>query len=238
MAWLYDPFIWTALAQIIAIDLLLGGDNAVVIAMACRRLPKALQTKAIYGGMLGAIVLRIVMLFFAVYLLELPFLKLIGAALLLWIGVKLAVNQDDGEEELDGGTRLWTAIKTVIVADVVMSLDNVLAVAAAGNGNVYLVAVGVLVSIPIIVLGSRFVLAVMDRFSWLVLAGGGLIGWIAGGMAISDHSLQPYLPAIDWLHWAVSAASAVIVVLVGLWMGHRNRQQSRTQSAEGDIERT
>lgn len=124
MAWLQDPFIWTALAQIVLIDLLLGGDNAVVIAMACRRLPRELQTKAIYGGMLGAILLRIVMLFFAVHLLTLPFLKLIGAALLLWIGIKLAANQEEGEEQIDGGTRLWTAIRTVIVADVVMSLDT------------------------------------------------------------------------------------------------------------------
>jgi YjbE family integral membrane protein len=229
MAWLYDPFIWTALAQIIVIDLLLGGDNAVVIAMACRRLPRELQTKAIYGGMLGAVALRVVMLFFAVHLLALPFLKLIGAALLLWIGIKLAANQDDGEEEIDGGTRLWSAIKTVIVADVVMSLDNVLAVAAAGNGNVYLVAAGVLVSIPIIVLGSRFVLTVMDRFSWLVLAGGGLIGWIAGGMAVGDHALHPLLSQANWVHWVASAVGAAVVVLIGRWMGRRRQRQAVTE---------
>lgn len=226
MSWLYDPFIWTALAQIIAIDLLLGGDNAVVIAMACRRLPKALQTRAIYGGMLGAIVLRVVMLFFAVHLLGLPFLKLIGAVLLLWIGIKLVANQDEDEGEIDGGTRLWTAIKTVIVADVVMSLDNVLAVAAAGNGNVYLVAAGVLISIPIIVLGSRFVLSAMERLPWLVAAGGALIGWIAGGMAVSDSALQPWLPQIHWLHWAASGGTAVVVLLAGWWLGQRRQQQT------------
>lgn len=235
MSWLYDPFIWTALAQIVAIDLLLGGDNAVVIAMACRRLPRELQTKAIYGGMLGAIVLRVVMLFFAVHLLALPLLKLIGAVLLLWIGIKLAANQDEGDEQIDGGTRLWTAIKTVIVADVVMSLDNVLAVAAAGDGHLYLVAFGVLISIPIIVLGSRFVLAVMERFSWLVVVGGGLIGWIAGGMAASDPALQPYLPGVEWLHWAVSAAAAVIVVLVGRWLGHRSQRRELAQEAGPEV---
>jgi len=225
MNWLYDPLVWTALAQIVAIDLLLGGDNAVVIAMACRRLPRTLQNKAIYGGMLGAIVLRVVMLVFAVHLLALPYLKLIGAVLLLWIGFKLAANQDDADEEIDGGTRLWTAIKTVIVADVVMSLDNVLAVAAAGDGSTYLVAAGVLISIPIIVLGSRFVLAVMERFSWLVLAGGALIGWIAGGMALTDPAVQAWLPAVGWLHWAVSAAAAAIVLLAGLWWGRRSQRQ-------------
>lgn len=226
MNWLSDPVIWASLAQIIAIDLLLGGDNAVVIAMACQRLPRELRNKAIYGGMLGAIVLRVVLLFFALHLLALPFLKLVGAALLLWIGIKLVANQDEGDEQIDGGTRLWTAIRTVIVADVVMSLDNVLAVAAAGNGNLYLVAAGVLISIPVIVMGSRFVLAVMERVSWLVLAGGGLIGWIAGGMAVSDLSVQPYLPTVAWLHWAASAVAAVIVLLVGRWLGLRSGKQA------------
>lgn len=225
MNWLYDPVIWASLAQIIAIDLLLGGDNAVVIAMACQRLPRELRSKAIYGGMLGAIVLRIVLLFFAVHLLALPFLKLVGAVLLLWIGIKLVASQDEGDEVIDGGTRLWTAIKTVIVADVVMSLDNVLAVAAAGDGNVYLVAAGVLISIPIIIMGSRFVLAVMERVSGLMLLGGGLIGWIAGGMAVSDPSIAPYLPAIEWLHWAASGAAAVIVAVTGLWLGRRTKNQ-------------
>ncbi|WAH56940.1 TerC family protein [Pseudomonas silvicola] len=221
MDWLTDPFFWTALAQIIAIDLLLGGDNAVVIAMACRRLPKALQTKAIYGGMAGAIAVRVVMLFFALQLLAVPYLKLVGAVLLVWIGIKLAANREDDADDIDGGTRLWTAIKTIIVADVVMSLDNVLAVAGAGNGNLYLVAAGVLISIPIIVLGSRFVLAVMERFPVVVQAGAALIGWIAGAMASEDLALFPPLAPLPWLHWVVSVAGAVLVVLVGRWLGSR-----------------
>ena len=227
MSWLYDPLLWAALAQIIAIDLLLGGDNAVVIAMACRRLPRALRNKAIYGGMLGAIVLRVVLLFFAVHLLALPFLKLIGAVLLLWIGIKLVANRDEDEGEIDGGTHLWTAIKTVIVADVVMSLDNVLAVAAAGDGNVYLVAAGVVISIPIIVLGSRFVLAAMDRLPWLVPAGGALIGWIAGGMAVADLALQPFVPQVVWIHWVASSTAAVAVLLLGMWLGRRQVSASK-----------
>ncbi|QKZ04255.1 TerC family protein [Pseudomonas eucalypticola] len=221
LEWLSNPFFWTALAQIIAIDLLLGGDNAVVIAMACRRLPKTLQTKAIYGGMAGAVAVRVVMLFFALQLLAVPYLKLVGAVLLLWVGIKLAANRDDDAEDIDGGTRLWTAIKTIIVADVVMSLDNVLAVAGAGNGNLYLVAAGVLISIPIIVLGSRFVLAVMERFPVVVQAGAALIGWIAGSMASQDLALFPPLAPLPWLHWAVSGAGAVLVVLVGKWLGSR-----------------
>ncbi|MFJ3485966.1 TerC family protein [Pseudomonas sp. NPDC090202] len=230
MSWLSDPFIWTALAQIIAIDLLLGGDNAVVIAMACRRLPRELQTKAIYGGMAGAIALRVILLFCAVHLLALPFLKLVGALLLVWIGIKLVAHQDDGDEEIDGGTRLWTAIKTVIVADVVMSLDNVLAVAAAGDGNVYLVTAGVLISIPIIVLGSRLVLTAMERMPWLVPAGGALIGWISGGMAVGDPILQPWLPQAEWLHWVASAVGAVLVLLAGWWLARRDQQQAVAES--------
>lgn len=225
MNWLYDPLLWSALAQIIAIDLLLGGDNAVVIAMACRRLPRELQTRAIYGGMLGAIVLRVILLFCAVHLLALPFLKLVGALLLVWIGIKLVANQNDEDETLDGGTRLWTAIRTIIVADVVMSLDNVLAVAAAGDGNVYLVAAGVLISIPIIVMGSRLVLAALHRLPWLVPAGGALIGWIAGGMAAGEPVLQAWLPQEGWVHWAASAGTALVVLPVGLLLGRHTRRQ-------------
>lgn len=226
MTWLSDPLLWSALAQIIAIDLLLGGDNAVVIAMACRRLPRELQTKAIYGGMFGAIVLRVILLFCAVHLLALPFLKLIGALLLVWIGIKLVANQDEGDEAIDGGTRLWTAIRTIVVADVAMSLDNVLAVAAAGDGNVYLVAAGVLISIPIIVLGSRLVLAALHRLPWLVPAGGALIGWIAGGMGVGDQAVQPWVPHQDWVHWAGSAVVAMLVLGIGLWMGRSARRSA------------
>jgi YjbE family integral membrane protein len=232
MAWLSDPLLWSALAQIIVIDLLLGGDNAVVIAMACRRLPRELQTKAIYGGMLGAIVLRIVLLFCAVHLLALPFLKLLGGLLLVWIGIKLVAHQDEDDAPIDGGTRLWTAIRTIVVADVVMSLDNVLAVAAAGDGNVYLVAAGVLISIPVIVLGSRLVLAALERFAWLVTAGGALIGWIAGGMAIGDPVLQGYLPHVSWLHWVASAATAAPVLLSGLWLGRSARRESGERQSQ------
>jgi YjbE family integral membrane protein len=219
MNWIADPAVWTALLQIIAIDLLLGGDNAVVIAMACRRLPSRLQGKAIYTGMIGAIALRVVLLFLAMQLLELPYLKLIGAVLLLWIGIKLASHQDDDADDIDGGTQLWTAIKTIIIADAVMSLDNVLAVAAAGDGNIYLVAVGVLISIPVIVLGSRLVLAVMERFPVVIQVGGALIGWIAADMATSDASIAPMLPADAWFHYGACAVGALLVIGAGRWMG-------------------
>lgn len=223
MEWLTDPTSWIALLQIIVIDILLGGDNAVVIALACRRLPLELRRKAILGGVAGAIVLRIVLLFFAINLLDLPYLKLIGAVLLLWIGVKLLLPEDEGAtDKIDGGTRLITAIKTIVVADAVMSLDNVIAVAGAAGGNIYLVSLGVLVSIPIIVWGSQLVLKLMDRFPLVITFGGALLGWIAGGMVVSDNAVQPWLAnAPEWLHYAASAAGALLVVVIGLAFGKR-----------------
>ncbi|MBD1554484.1 TerC family protein [Pseudomonas typographi] len=229
MTWLTDAGAWTALLQILAIDILLGGDNAVVIAMACRRLPVAKRQKAIWGGMVGAIALRVLLLFFAMQLLALPWLKLGGALLLLWVGTKLIGDQDSGESEIDGGVKLITAIRTIIVADAVMSLDNVVAVAAAGQGNLYLVSAGVLISIPVIVLGSRVVLALMDRFPAVVVFGGALIGWIAGGMAIADPALQRWLPpAQPWQHYLASAAGAALVVLLGLAMARYRARQLRS----------
>ncbi|WP_455925577.1 TerC family protein [Pseudomonas putida] len=222
MFWLTDPAVWTALLQIIAIDLLLGGDNAVVIALACRNLPRQQRRKAIFGGVVGAIALRVVLLFFAMQLLSLPYLKLVGALLLLWIGIKLLVQQDDGHGEIRGDVHLFNAIKTIIVADAVMSLDNVLAVAAAGAGNIYLVSFGVLISIPVIVLGSRLVLAAMERFPVVIQLGGALIGWIAGGMAVADPVVAGWLPGSTWVqHYVGCAAGALFVLLVGACWNRR-----------------
>jgi len=216
MSWLTDPAVWTALLQIVAIDLLLGGDNAVVIALACRNLPREQRRKAILGGVAGAILLRVVLLFFAMQLLSLPYLKLAGALLLLWIGVKLLIREEDGHADIRGDVHLFNAIKTIIIADAVMSLDNVLAVAAAGAGNIYLVSFGVLISIPVIVLGSRLVLAAMERFPVVIQLGGALIGWIAGGMAVADPALAGYLPgSVAVQHYAASALGAGLVLVVG-----------------------
>lgn len=183
-----------AVAQIIMIDILLGGDNAVVIALACRRLPEAQRAKGIFWGVVGAIAVRIVLIFFALQLLALPYLKLVGAALLLWIGVKLLLpEEEDAHEGMAASESLWGAVRTVIVADVVMSLDNVIAVAGAAHGDITLVVFGILVSVPIIVWGSRFVLKLMDRFPVVITLGGALLGWIAGGMAVSDGAVTTHL---------------------------------------------
>jgi YjbE family integral membrane protein len=212
-----------AVLQIIAIDVLLGGDNAVVIALACRKLPEKQRKKGIFWGVVGAIVLRILLIFFALQLLSLPYLKIVGALLLLWIGVKLLQPEEgDGHGSIEESTNLLGAIRTVIVADVVMSMDNVIAVAGAAKGELLLVVFGILFSVPIIVWGSRIVLKLMDRFPVVITLGGALLGWIAGGMLISDKALQPYLPVVSsMLHYASAAVGALLVVAVGKMLAKR-----------------
>jgi len=179
---------WIAVGQIILIDILLGGDIAVVIALACRGLPPKQRRLGIIYGTAGAIGLRVILIAFALALLTVPYLKLVGAVLLLWIGVKLlAPHEDEAHGNINASDKLWGAVKTVIVADLVMSVDNVLAIAgaaeSAGAHQMPLVIFGLLVSIPIIVAGSQIVLKLMDRFPWIITAGGMLLGWIAGQMA-------------------------------------------------------
>ena len=212
-----------AVAQIVAIDILLGGDNAVVIALACRRLPEAQRARGVRWGVAGAIVLRIILIAFALQLLTLPGLKLIGAALLLWIGVKLLQPEaEDSHAQIDGGTTLLAAVRTVIVADAVMSIDNVVAVAAAARGELGLVVFGILVSVPVIVWGSHFVLRLMDRYPAIIVIGGALLGWIAGGLGIHDPLLARLgLGLPDWAQWPASVLGALGVVLVGRWFAVR-----------------
>jgi len=219
-----SPLFWIAVLQIIAIDIMLGGDNAVVIALACRKLPTAQRNKGIFWGVIGAIGLRLVMIFFALQLLAVPYLKIVGSLLLLWIGVKLLLPEhEDGHNSIDGGTTLMAAIKTVVVADAVMSLDNVVAVAGASHGSMLLVTFGILVSIPIVVWGSKLVLTLMDRFPVVVTLGAALLGWIAGGMLATDRALPAGFAQDLGLagHYLVSAVGAVLVVLVGKWLGSR-----------------
>lgn len=220
MGLLSTPEFWVALAQIIMINIVLSGDNAVVIALACRSLPAKQQKMAIIFGSVGAIVLRLVLTFFAVYLLELPYLKLIGAALLLWIGIGLLKGEDD-EGELEGHANLMAAIKTIVVADLVMSLDNVIGVAAAAKGNVPLLAIGLIISIPLIIFGSAIILKLMTRFPVIITLGAALLGWVAGEMAISDPSIAAWSASHHALHTIVPALGAVLVVVVGKWLTGR-----------------
>ena len=218
---------WVAVGQIIMIDILLGGDNAVVIALACRQLPPHLRTKGILWGTAGAIVLRVILIAFALTLLQVPYLKLIGAVLLLWIGVKLLAPQDeDGHSNIQSSDKLWAAVKTVIVADLVMSVDNVIAIAGAATGadtqhQLALVIFGLLVSIPIIIWGSQMVLKLMDRFPIIITVGGMLLGWIAGIMAHSDPALQAWIPQTKVWSYGLGIAGALLVYLVGIGLKKR-----------------
>lgn len=233
-----DGAFWVSVLQIIAIDILLGGDNAVVIALACRKLPEHQRNKGIAWGVLGAIGLRVVLIFFALQLLELPFLKLVGAALLLWIGVKLMQPEDeDGHGNVEGSTHLLGAIKTIVIADAVMSLDNVIAVAGAAKGDLALVVFGIVISIPIIVWGSKFVLKLMDRFPIVITLGAALLGWIAGGMLVGDVALKPWLEAAPgWLHYLTSVVGALLVVAVGTWIARRQRGEPMAPLVELAVE--
>ena len=212
---------WFAVGQIIMIDILLGGDNAVVIALACRQLPVHLRLKGILWGTAGAIVLRVVLIAFALTLLQVPFLKLVGAALLLWIGVKLLLPQDEeGNNSIQDSDKLWAAVKTVIIADLVMSIDNVIAIAGAATGaggqhHLPLVIFGLLVSVPIIIWGSQLVLKLMDRFPLIITIGGMLLGWIAGTMALSDPAVQNYLPQTLLWHYGFGLVGALVVLGIG-----------------------
>jgi YjbE family integral membrane protein len=215
------PEFWIALSQIIMINIVLSGDNAVVIALASRSLPPAQQKKAIMFGSVGAIVLRIVLTFFAVYLLSQPYLKLIGAALLLWIGVGL-LKGDDEESDLAGHSNLAAAIKTIIVADLVMSLDNVLGVAAAAKGNVVLLVIGLVISVPLIIYGSTLILKLMGRFPVIITIGAALLGWVAGEMAVSDPAITAWVEAgHQSLHTVAPVAGALLVVATGKWLAGR-----------------
>jgi YjbE family integral membrane protein len=219
---LSSPEFWIAVGQIIAIDVLLGGDNAVVIALASRRLPAAQRRQAIFWGMFGAIALRVVLIFFALQLLKVPFLKIVGGLLLLWIGIKLLLPQDEGGHEIDASTHLIGAIKTIVLADAVMSLDNVIGIAAAAKDSLALVVFGLVVSIPIIIWGSRFVLALMDRFPLVIVGGAALLGWIGGHMLVGDVVLKDYLMAMPaWTGTAAAAAGALLVVTAGKLFGRR-----------------
>ncbi|MDO4683292.1 MAG: TerC family protein [Lautropia sp.] len=221
---------WVAIGQIILIDILLGGDNAVIIALAVRKLEPAKRKLGIIWGTVGAIGLRVILIFFALALLQIPYLKLVGGLLLLWIGIKLLIpDHDDGHENIASSDRLWVAVRTVIIADLVMSIDNVIAIAGAaqnaGGGNeLPLVIFGLLVSVPIIIWGSQLVIKLMDRFPIIITLGGMLLGWIAGGMMVTDIAVvdhaAPYLPHIKY---GAEVAGALLVLIIGLIAGRKKK---------------
>jgi YjbE family integral membrane protein len=186
---------WIGLLKIIGVNIILSGDNAVVIALAARSLPKKQQTQAVIWGSGAAIIMRVILTLFAVALLQLPWLKLIGSLLLFWIGVKLLVPEDD-DKEIQASDKLISAIKTILIADLVMSLDNVIAVAAAAGGSVVLLILGLAISIPLVIFGATLLLKLMERFPVIITIGAGLIGWVAGEMLVADSALEGSLTGL------------------------------------------
>jgi len=193
----FQTLSWAAVFQIILIDILLGGDNAVVIALACRNLAPKQRMQGILWGTAGAIILRVVLIAFALTLLSIPFLKVVGGLLLVWIGVKLLIPEDDAHGNVKGGTSIAAAIKTIIIADFVMSLDNVVAVAAAAMGDTTLLVLGLAISIPLVIFGSTLLLKVIERFPIIVWVGAALLGFIAGELLVGDPALQEPVARID-----------------------------------------
>jgi len=215
---------WAALGSIILANVLLSGDNAVVIAMAARGLPVRQQKRAIVFGSGAAIVMRIVLTLIAVKMLGLPWLKLVGGLALLWIGAKLMSDEEEQQDHEAEPIGIGAAVRTILLADLVMSLDNVLAVAAAAQGNTLLLVVGLAISIPLIVFGSTLILKVMDRFPVIITAGAALLGWLAGEMMLSDPALRHWVAEVPESAVRVGGiVGAVLVVVVGKWMERRAR---------------
>ena len=213
---------WIAVGQIIAIDIVLSGDNAVVIALACRNLSPEQRKTGIFWGVAGAVSLRVVLTVFAALVMNLPWLKLVGGLLLVWIAVKLMLPEDEEGHDIEASANLWGAVKTIVVADFVMSLDDVIGVAGAAQGSLVLLLFGLAVSIPLIVWSSQVILRWMERWPWIVLLGAGLLGYVAGQMIFTDPGivglLQP-LPA--WSAKAAGGIGALLVVVVGRWLEQR-----------------
>ena len=225
-----DPTFWVALGKIIWVNILLSGDNAVVIALASRNLPAGQRNKAIFGGSAAAILLRVVLTIFAVSLLQFPYLKIVGAVLLFWIGVQLLVPEDEHEDGIKASDQLWGAIRTILIADLVMSLDNVIAVAAAANSGpeesrLLLLILGLGLSIPLIIFGSTLLLTVMERFPIIITLGAALLGFVAGEMITSDSAVAEFFHRFGRaLTLSIELGGAVAVVLVGRWLASRKQR--------------
>ncbi len=227
MEMLQSADFWLNLFEIIWINIILSGDNAVVIALAARALPPAQQKVAIALGSGAAVVLRVALTVLAAKLLALPYLQIIGGLLLLWIGIQLLVEEDEEEGKGKEYAGIVAAVGTILLADLVMSLDNVIAVAAVAKGDSLLLILGLGISIPLVVFGSTLMIRLMERFPIIVLLGATLIGWVGGETIIGDVALHGILESNPWLHYVSAALGAAVVMLVGRRIGQRARSATR-----------
>lgn len=233
MQWLLN-IDWLIIGKIILVDILLGGDNALIIALACKDLPKDKRSQGVIWGTVGAIAIRVLLIFFFLSLVKLPFLKLIGGLLLLWIGVKLLLPQEE-EHHIKSSHSVWDAVKTIIIADLVMSLDNVLAITGAAESShadhqIFYVMFGLIVSVPIIIWGSTLILKLIDRFKIIIIFGAGLLGWLAGGMIMGDVAMTRYIFDTEVpMLWRLSAeiAGVLIVLLLGSYFARCHKGENR-----------
>jgi YjbE family integral membrane protein len=215
---------WLGLGTIIWVNIILSGDNAVVIALAARSLPARQQKLAIFWGAGAAVVLRIILTVVAVKLLEFHYLKLVGALALLWIAVKLLVPEEGGDDEVQSSSHLMGAIKTILIADLVMSTDNVIAVAAAAKGSIILLVLGLVISIPLVIFGATMLMKLMERYPIIITLGAAILGWTAGDLAVTDPAIAAWVKAnVHWLDslFLAHAAGAVFVVVLGKWIAGR-----------------
>jgi YjbE family integral membrane protein len=222
---LSGPEMWVALFQICVINVLLSGDNAVVIALACRDLPLRQQKQAFAIGAVGVIVLMTALTAFAAYLLTLPYIEIVGSALLLWIGVKLIAPGEEGEGAERAGSGFWDAVKTIIVADIVMSLDNVLGMAGAAKGHLGMLFVGMVITIPLILFGSALIMRLMQRFPIFITFGAGLLGYVAGEMAVADPAIKDGIAMhAHYMEFLAPVLGAMAVVTVGAVLARRRAE--------------
>jgi len=221
-----------ALASIMMVNIVLSGDNAVVIAMASRCLPPKQQKMAILWGSAGAIGLRVLLTLVAVVLLQIPYVQFIGSLLLIWIAAKLLMEDDKGEDNIKAGSSFATAIKTIIIADLVMSLDNTLAIAAIAKGDYVLLALGLVLSIPLIIFGSQIILKIIDKYPVVVYAGAGLIAWTAGEMMVSDEKVGAVIQAA-FPGWLIPAVLTIGVLAIGWWWKKSHEEHVDNQDAKG-----
>ncbi|MBB3112778.1 YjbE family integral membrane protein [Paenibacillus phyllosphaerae] len=219
---------WTALITIVFIDLILAGDNAIVIGMAARSLPKEQQKQAIIGGTIGAVGIRILATVLVVYLLMIPWLLLIGGVMLLWIAYKLLV-QEDSHGELKAGNTIWASIRTIIIADAAMGLDNVIAVAGAAHGNFLLVVLGLLISIPIVVWGSTLFIKLIEKLPWIMYVGSGVLAYTAAKMVTHEPKIEGWFDEREAVRWAFLIVMVIVVIAAGLLT---NKVKKKKESAQ------